>query len=593
VRAIEHREFRVGRLPARAQIAFARSSAPWWTIVDEAIEGGVHEPSALADLMFFVHHRDRVVGGAGRGIDPQEVGFHHLRAEWNLFRAMAARRVRPSAPCSVFLSEHRSASYEDRVAAPTTGRVQLFVHGRSAGPGGADQTGALDSLQGEVESLGAGDALFLAAWQLEPSRAPLPTPGPGLASWADLLVRAAEAGVAIRVLLGDVSSARLPASLDDCEHIAQRLPLAARDRFQYVASAHPAKVFDPRKLLDARTRLSPFVEVGAHHQRLAVLRSGRSTIAYCGPELAPAQAPPSWDAAPVWHDVHLRAEGLVAHDLELELIDRWNRERERVGPAAGQPLEILAERGPDRSARALARNPHAVQMQRTVSVGTEAADIRRDDIWLGYFQLIGCATELLFLETEGFQEPRLADAIVRQAEAQPELVVIIVASSEPEEPASLQSSLGPLGPHAPHGPPGPAMQRELFTRLAASISPARLGLYTMSGRRVRSNVLLVDDRALSIGSASATPRGFFLDTELNLVLEAPPVVQDLRHRLWAHDLAAPVTAVAAWRRDDFVAEWEAVARDNAARAPDQRVGEAVVPFAAVRDRAARGSGLSG
>jgi phosphatidylserine/phosphatidylglycerophosphate/cardiolipin synthase-like enzyme len=167
-----------------------------------------------------------------------------------------------------------------------------------------------------------------------------------------------------------------------------------------------------------------------------------------------------------------------------------------------------------------------------------------------------------------------------------------VASSEPEEPASLQSALGPLGAHARHGTPGPAMQRELFTRLAASIPPARLGLYTMSGRRVRSNVLLADDRALSIGSASATPRGFFLDTELNLVLEAPPVVQDLRHRLWAHDLAVPVTAVAAWRPDDFVARWDAVARDNAARAPDQRAGEAVVP-AGVRDRAARLSGLSG
>ncbi|MGH9888484.1 MAG: phospholipase D-like domain-containing protein, partial [bacterium] len=444
----------------------------------------------------------------------------------------------------------------------------------------------------EVESLGEGDALYIAAWQLEPSRAPLPTPGRGLATWADLLVRAAEAGVAIRVLLGDVSGARLPASLDDCERIAQRLPLAVRERFQCVASAHPAKVFDPRKLLDARTRLSPFVEVGAHHQRLAVLRRGRSTIAYCGPELAPAQAPPSWDAAPVWHDVHVRAEGLIAHDLELELIDRWNRERERVAPAAGQPLEILAERAPDRSARALARNPHAVQMHRTVSVGTEAADIRRDDIWLGYFQLIGCATELLFLETEGFQEPRLADAIVRQAEAQPALVVIIVASSEPEEPASLQSTPGSLGPHAPHGPPGPA-KRELFARLAASISPARLGLYTMSGRRVRSNVLLVDDRALSVGSASATPRGFFLDTELNLVLDAPPVVQDLRHRLWAHDLAVPVTAVATWRAADFVAHWDAAARANAARAPEERVGEGVVAFDAVRDKPARASGLSG
>ncbi|HSS02727.1 MAG TPA: hypothetical protein VLM79_36955, partial [Kofleriaceae bacterium] len=261
--------------------------APWRTVVDEAIEGGVQEPSALADLMFFLHHRDRVVGGVGRGIDPKEDGFYHLRAEWNHYRAMAARRVRPSGPCPVFLPEHRSASYEERVAAPTTGLASLFIHGRSVGCG--DPTGALESLQTEIESLGAGDALYLAAWQLEPSRAPLPVPRAGVETWADLLARAAQDGVAIRVLLGDVSSARLPASLEDCARIAQQLPVTARDRFQYVASAHPAKVFDPRKLLDSRTRSSPFVEVGAHHARLVVLRKRRQAIAYCGPELSPSQ----------------------------------------------------------------------------------------------------------------------------------------------------------------------------------------------------------------------------------------------------------------------------------------------------------------
>jgi phosphatidylserine/phosphatidylglycerophosphate/cardiolipin synthase-like enzyme len=104
---------------------------------------------------------------------------------------------------------------------------------------------------------------------------------------------------------------------------------------------------------------------------------------------------------------------------------------------------------------------------------------------------------------------------------------------------------------------------------------------------------VADDRALSIGSASATPRGFFLDTELNLVVDAPPVVTDLRHRLWAHDLAIPVATVADWRAADFVAHWDAVARDNAARALEQRVGEAVVPFDAGRGTAARASGLSG
>lgn len=86
--------------------------------------------------------------------------------------------------------------------------------------------------------------------------------------------------------------------------------------------------------------------------------------------------------------------------------------------------------------------------------------------------------------------------------------------------------------------------------------------------------------------------GFFLDTELNLALDAPPVVAGLRHRLWAHDLAVPVAAVARWQATDYVAQWDAVARDNDARPSDQRVGESVVPFDPVRARA-RASGLSG
>lgn len=578
------RAFRVDRLPARVQTAFSRAGASWRDAVEEAIRGGVGDPSALADLVFFLQHRGRVVGALGRPIDRKEDGFYYLRAEWNLYRSIASRRLRPSAACSVFLPPNRSASYEERVAAPTTGLVRLFVHGRTTtATGTSDQTGAFDDLQAAVESLSAGDSIYIAAWQFNPSRLALTVSRRGLETWGDLLRRQAEAGVAIRILMSDTPpGARfLKSSVDDCEHLVAQLPPAARDRFKYIVSMHPARMFDARKLLSHDSRSSPFTEVGIHHQKIVVLKKGRSTIAYCGGlELSPPQTPPSWDTGSlVWHDVHARLEGLIACDLERELVERWNRESDRSTAAPQpdwQPFETLTIDAPDRSDKALSRNPHTLQALRTVSVGTETADIRRDDIWLGYFQLIGCATRFLFLENQCFHEPRLADAIVKQAEAQPELVVIVVVSSELDPPVSLPTQ---------HGP---AVQHEFFARLVAGIPAARLGLYTMSGRLVHSKLILADDRALSLGSANANPRSFFLDSELNVMLDAPSAVEEFRHRLWAHDLGVPAATVARWRAADFIARWDAVAHSNDALVREQQVGECVVPFDPTRMKARHG-----
>ncbi|HZJ62850.1 MAG TPA: phospholipase D-like domain-containing protein [Kofleriaceae bacterium] len=595
---IERYEFRVDRLPVRAQNAFARAGVSWRDAVEDAIRGGVSEPSALADLMFFLQHRERMTGVVGRAIDRKEEGFFHLRAEWNLYRAIASRRLRPEAECSVFLPAHRSESYEDRVAAQTTGLVTLFVHGRSAGPEGpSDRTDGFDSMQAAVESLGAGDSIYLATWQCNPSRLPLTVSRPGIASWGELLGQKAEAGVAIRLVISDMppDAAAFRSSLDDCARIVESLPIEARDRFKYILSMHPARVFDPRKLLHAGTRSSPFTEVGMHHQTFMVLKTAGATIAYCGGlDLSPPRTPPAWQAgSPIWHDVHARLEGLVALDLEREFVERWNREKDRsTAPMlpGWQPPETLDASAPERSGpeagplgsmtrgrgdRTLARNTHKVQLVRTVALGIESADVRRDDIWQAYFQLIGSATQFLLLESPCFHEPRLADAIVKQAEAQPGLVVVLVVSSDADDPTTK------LTQH------GPALQSEFLARFTAGIPAARRGIYTMSSRLVHAKLVLVDDRALTMGSATACPRGFFLDTELNVVVDAPPAVAEFRHRLWAHELGVSEAEVASWPASDFVARWDAIARRNEALADGERGGASVVPYDPVASRTKR------
>src|SRR6185436_8614089 len=126
-------------------------------------------------------------------------------------------------------------------------------------------------------------------------------------------------------------AAAFKSNLDDCARIVESLPVEARDRFKYILSMHPARVFDPRKLLNAGTRSSPFTEVGMHHQTFMVLKNAGGTIAYCGGlDLSPPRTPPAWRAGcPIWHDVHARLKGLIALDLEREFVERWNREKDR------------------------------------------------------------------------------------------------------------------------------------------------------------------------------------------------------------------------------------------------------------------------
>jgi phosphatidylserine/phosphatidylglycerophosphate/cardiolipin synthase-like enzyme len=275
----------------------------------------------------------------------------------------------------------------------------------------------------------------------------------------------------------------------------------------------------------------------------------------------------------LWHDVHTRLEGLITKDLEREFVLRWNREKDQsvVRRRPGwKPLEMLAASSPTAADRSAARNGQQLQMLRTVSTqGTgRIQNTRRDDIWQGYQLLIGCGAKFLYMENQYFREPRMADAIVKQARAQADLVVIVVVPSETDDMPDAGKK---------HGD---ARQHEFFLRLTKGIQAGRLRVYTMFHRIIHSKFIMADDRVLCVGSANANPRGFFLDSELNVTLDDAAGVQAFRHRLWAHNLGLPETTVAAWAPAAFIAGWDAVARANEGfrSSPEKMTGEAVVPF---------------
>jgi len=557
--------FRTDHLPARAQAQFAKGASAWRDAVTEAIRGGIADAGALADLIFFMQHPERMKASAGTAIGRGEADFFKLRAEWNLYHTIATGILAPAGSqpaCSVFVAANPAGNYEEYVAAPTTGRVTLMVNGRNLSlPASVrDETGAFDGMQETVVSLGKGDSIFLANWQFIPTAVPLTRPGPpGISNWGELFKAKAAEGVRIRMIIADLppKASAFQTDLKPVNSLIAGLPDAALDNWKYVFSPHPATM--------ALVGL-----VGAHHQKFMVVRKGKSAIAYCGGlDISRNRTPAGWSPNFVWHDIEAKLEGLIAHDLEREFVLRWNREKDKSSASAlkgWKPLEELVPapvEAPDQDPRV---NPHKIQMLRTVSVGMEPKDIRRDDIWQGYFALIGCARSFLYMENQYFHEPVMADAIVKQAQAQPELIVLIVVSGETDDPDSVYTQ------HM-H-----SLRHEFFTRLCKGIPANRRRVYTMTHRLVHSKFAMIDDRAMTVGSANANPRGFFLDTELNIMLDDPATVHNFRHRLWAHDLGISAATVAGWKVADFISSWDAVAKANAGKTPDKMAGEGVVIY---------------
>jgi phosphatidylserine/phosphatidylglycerophosphate/cardiolipin synthase-like enzyme len=562
-------EFRLDRLPAKAQQFFSKGGASWRDAVAEAIRAGISNPNDLADLIFFMQYPTRMTAGVGKPLHKREPDFVKLRAEWNLYRTIATGLLKPAAAksaCAVFLPTNRTGNYEDYVAAPTTGRITLMINGMISG---VPQTEAFDSMQEMVESLGLNDSIFLANWQFFPASVPLTKKG-STGTWGDLFKRKAEQGVKIRFIISDLGivgvKAGFQTNLTPLDEIIGKLLPSTRDNLKYIFSAHPAKLI--------------VVSTGAHHQKFMVVRKGRTITAYCGGlDISISRTPVTinpnrkWGSDFVWHDIHAKLEGLIARDLEREFVLRWNREKDKSTaiPLPGwKGFETLAQAPVSSVDREVSKNIHTLQMLRTVSVGMNPQDIRRDDIWQGYFRLIGCATRFIFMENQYFHEPKMADAIVKQAEAQPNLIVIIVVSSGTDDPDSeyTQHCL--------------AVRNEFFTRLFAGLPSNRLRVYTMFYPKglVHSKLILVDDQALSLGSANANPRGFFWDTELNVMLDDAGAVKNFRHRLWSHDLGVIPDRVKAWAVSDFIAQWDAVAKANEGLKtnPDRMTGERIIRF---------------
>jgi phosphatidylserine/phosphatidylglycerophosphate/cardiolipin synthase-like enzyme len=577
--------FKLAELPLVVQQAIARGKSAWLDAMKTAIAQNIRDPKKLADIIFFMQHPDRVTGGVGRLIDPKDADFIKTSVEWILYFTIVSRMLDARFKPSVFLPEQRATTYEDFIAAQATGRITLMVNGRDSDGTGTidaktkvwtggfkDDTSTFDAMQQTVESLGKGDGLFIANWQFSPQRVPLTLPRTGIATWGDLLAKKANEGVTVRVLIAQhpFYMTDFLTNFDelDAKVLAQ---LTDKDRFKYLVTAPPGIH-------------------GVHHQKFMVARKGQSLVTFCGGlDVSSNRTPgtpaaPRWSGGFVWHDTAAKLEGNIAHDLEREFVQRWNRERteSKRPPLAGwkTPEKLATTPGGEGGGS----SGQKLQMVRTVAAGNGPLSIatQRDDIWRAYFRLIGRATRFLYLEDQYFHSPELGDAIAKQAQAVAELLVIVVVGTGSDDPTTAPVQRA-------YHQNQMRFRFDFFNNLLGGIPKDRVRVYTLNypGGITHTKLVIADDEALTVGSANANPRGFFLDSELNVVLDDAQAVTDFRHRLWSHNLHVPVPDVARWKIGEFIARWDEVAKRNGDVAtknaknvgmPAMLVGDGVIPF---------------
>jgi phosphatidylserine/phosphatidylglycerophosphate/cardiolipin synthase-like enzyme len=444
--------------------------------------------------------------------------------------------------------------------------------------------------------LAAGDAVYIASYQADPmldlgGRTP---DEPGHRPFTDILAEKAADGVDVRIVL---SAAEYSGGVPWLPVGPFRANVLATRKMRTWVPSTRSTVAPPlsnRVLLDWSGPV-----LGSNHQKLVVFRLGGELIAFVGGlDLSPSR----FDAQPHhrlrlgihrwgWHDAATRVHGPAAHRV-------WDVFRARWETAASLPTRYIAKRLPEQYFR-LPRGgftvinpadtprlvPPAPEQPDRPASGTAVQVVRSFSSWAVYRRrglrqirpasvmrapyhevfvalttAINAAERYVYLEDQYFHEApggnhkfelysELRDAAHRG-------VKIILVGSGRRDPADGGDSTV-----------APVVTRDLRRRVLDQLPvPVRRNviMYRLRDLTVHTKLMLVDDVFASIGSANFFSRSMVgTDSELSCTMvTTEDSVRDLRVRLWAEHLRAPVndqvrplmedldTALGIWR-----AEW--------------------------------------
>lgn len=425
----------------------------------------------------------------------------------------------------------------------------------------------------------------------------------GLKTWADLLAAVAQKGVRLRLVLADFD----PIFAEPLHKLAWRsassyangvkgdvqilcAPHGQRAgpvwhwmmRNRIGQKLHDLRDHDPaeltpiqRALVNGPTMLRPVTI----HQKFAIADGERCIIG--GLDVNDRR----WDdfdhdRAPeeTWHDVSMQVDDAdFAAALRLHFSETWNRALDCGTPAMlGEAERMATDTRP--------QSPADLRLLRTVSVPHSGLSALAPKPLIAdhekmLIQIIGEARQFIYLETQFLRHRPLVDAMVRAAEREPDLQLIIVLPPAADR-VLFDSDIG-WDARAAH-----ALQTDAATRLTqafgarlAMISPAR-PVAAEAGQAqvlqsgpiyIHSKVAMVDDRVGIVGSANLNGRSMRWDTEASVLFRRPEDARALRERLAEKWLGSTIKGASTSQ----ARTWRQAALSNAAKAPEDREGFAL------------------
>ncbi|MFI9209805.1 phospholipase D family protein [Streptomyces sp. NPDC053253] len=363
-----------------------------------------------------------------------------------------------------------------------------------------------------IRALRTGDLLLFTDWRGDRDER---LDGPGSEIGA-VLARAAERGVVVKGLLWR--------SHLDGLHFSQRENLRLGEEIQDAGG---------ECLLDLRVRPG-----GSHHQKLVVLRHpGRPEldVAYVGGidlcrnrnddagHRGDRQSLPMaavYGPHPPWHDVQLALRGPAVGDVEAVFRERW----QDPAPLSRSPLvrlrelarreDVSADPLPPQTADPAPCGTQDVQVLRTypnrLLHGYPYAPDGEFSIARGYTKALRRARALIYLEDQYLWSPRVVDRFARALNAHPELRLIAVIPSVPEQDGRLTLPMNLIGRITALD----ALRRAGGDRVAVYglENPAGTPVY------VHAKACVIDDVWASVGSDNINLRSWTHDSELSCVV---------------------------------------------------------------------------
>jgi phosphatidylserine/phosphatidylglycerophosphate/cardiolipin synthase-like enzyme len=377
----------------------------------------------------------------------------------------------------------------------------------------------------------------------------------GMGSVFDLLERAAERGLDVRVLFW--REPRLREIEPDSEH--------------FEGSAGDLAWLRERGAR-FRARWDRLPDGFCQHQKSWLVDAGEAgeTAFVGGINLdAPSIAAPghALRGSPQIHDVYLELCGPSATDVHHNFVQRWNEASDRAEPGgawpdarSAGPLEFPALISP-------AAGPVPVQLTRTVLAGRYRDESAtpggkpfpifggETSVVEQYLAAIAAARRSLYLENQAIGSPAVVEALDAALARGVEVVFLVPGNAHP---AFVEARKQPRA----------AFFFEMLARLARheNFTLAAIAASHADGRYdevyVHSKIALVDDAWCTIGSTNVAERSFHQDTELNASLWHAPSVRALRNQLLHEHLGRDVSEL---DDRDALRAFHEIARSNADR----------------------------